>query len=56
MLQPDKLDLIIAMIKEVESHELRIHWTLMKNGEVKNKHKINMESSKIFYPFGISIA
>ena len=27
------------MIKEVESYEYRIHWTLMKKIEVNNKHK-----------------
>ena len=39
LLQPDKSDFILAMIKEVESHEFRIHCTLMKNIEVNNKHK-----------------
>ena len=38
-LQPDKSDSIIEMIKEVEEHEVRNHWTLMKNTEVNNKHK-----------------
>ena len=27
------------MIKEFEAHEARIHWTLIKNSEVNNKHK-----------------
>ena len=27
------------MIKEVESHKFRIHWTLTKSSQVKNKHK-----------------
>ena len=27
------------MIKDVESHEARSHWTLIKNSEVNNKHK-----------------
>ena len=37
LLQPDKSDLIPSTIKEVESHEARSHWTLMKNSEVNNK-------------------
>ena len=39
LLQPYKSDFILAMIKEVESHEARNNWTLMKNSEVNNKHK-----------------
>ena len=39
LLQPDKSDFILAMIKEVEAHKSRSHWTLMKNSEVKNHHK-----------------
>ena len=39
LLQPDKSDFIISMIKEVEDHEAISHWTLMENSEVKNKHK-----------------
>ena len=27
------------MIKEVEAHEARIHWTLIKKSEFNNKHK-----------------
>ena len=27
------------MIEQVESHEARNHWTLMKNSEFNNKHK-----------------
>ena len=38
-LQPDKSDFILAMIKEVEAHEARSHWTLMKNSEFNHKHK-----------------
>ena len=30
---------ILATIKEVESNEARSNWTLMKNSEVKSKHK-----------------
>ena len=39
LLQPEKLDFIIAMTKEAEAHKIRIHWTLMRNNEVKNKRK-----------------
>ena len=39
LLQPDKSHFILSMIKEVEAHEVRSQWTLMKNIEVKNKHK-----------------
>ena len=39
LLQPDKSYFIISMIKEVEAHEVRSHWTLIKYFEVKNKHK-----------------
>ena len=38
-LQPNKSDFILSMIKEVESHEERSHWTPIKNIEVNNKHK-----------------
>ena len=31
LLQPDKSDFILAIIKEVEAHEAIIHWKLMKN-------------------------
>ena len=44
------------MIKEVESHEARNHWTPMKKSEVKNKHKNKMGSSRPFYTFGLSSA
>ena len=56
LLQLDKSDFILAIIKEVEAHESRIHCTLMKNCEVNNKHKIKMVNSRLLYPFGISIA
>ena len=39
LLHPDKSYLIISISKEVEAHEARSHWTLMKKSEVKNKHK-----------------
>ena len=39
VLQPYKSDFILAMIKQFEAHESRSHWTIMKNSEVKNKHK-----------------
>ena len=54
LLQPEKLDFILANIKEFEAHESINHWTLIKNSEVNNHHKINMGSSILFYPFGIS--
>ena len=38
LLQPDKSDFILTMIKEVEAHESRNHWTLMKKSEVNNNH------------------
>ena len=38
VLQPDKSDFILAIIKWVESHESRSHWTFIKDSEVKNKH------------------
>ena len=56
LLQPDKSYFVLAMIKEVESNEARSHWTLMKKSETNNKHKINMVSSRLFYPFGLSSA
>ena len=39
LFQPDKSYSILSMIKEFEAHESRSHWTLIKNIEVKNKHK-----------------
>ena len=56
LLQPDNSCFILAKIKEVETHESRSHWKLMKKSEVNNKHKINMVNSRLLYPFGISIA
>ena len=41
LLQPYKSDLVLSMIKEVEAHKARSHWTLMKKSEIKNKHKNN---------------
>ena len=38
-------------MKEVEAHKSKSHWTIMKTSEVKNKHKINMGSSRLFCPF-----
>ena len=37
LLQPDKSDFILAIIKDVEEHESRSHCTLMKNIEFNNK-------------------
>ena len=39
LLQPEKSDFILAMIKEVEAHEYRSNQELIKNSEVNNKHK-----------------
>ena len=39
LLQPENSDFILSMIKEVEIHEDRSHWTFMENSEVDNKHK-----------------
>ena len=39
LFHPYKKDFILAMIKEVETHEYISHWTLMGKGEVNNKHK-----------------
>ena len=39
LLQPYKSYFILEIIKDVESHESRSHWTLMKNSKVKNNHK-----------------
>ena len=37
-LQPYKSDLIISVIKYVESHEAISNWTVMINSKVRNKH------------------
>ena len=37
-LQAHNSDFIISIIKEVEAHEARSHWKLMKKNEVNNKH------------------
>ena len=39
LLQPYKSYFILDIIKEVESHESIIHWTLIKNSEVNIKYK-----------------
>ena len=39
LLHTDKLDFILATIKEVEAHESRSHWKITKNSKVNNKHK-----------------
>ena len=39
LLQPDKLDFIVSLIKEILTHASRNHGTLTKNREVNNKHK-----------------
>ena len=39
LLQSDKSNLILDIIKEVKAHKDRSHWKFMKNSEVNNKHK-----------------
>ena len=39
LLQQYNSDFILFMIKYVEAHESRSHWTLMKDREFKNTHK-----------------
>ena len=39
LLQPEKSDFIVAMIKQFQAHEPRNHWTLMKYSEVNNNQK-----------------
>ena len=48
VLQQEKSDFILAMIIEIEGHESRNNWTLMKNIEVRSKHKIKMVRSIFF--------
>ena len=55
LLQPENPNFILAMIKDVREYEARSHWTLMKKDEFNISTKINMRSSRIFYPFGILI-
>ena len=47
-LQPENSYLFLAMIKEVEAHEVRSHCTLMKKSEVKNKRKKRWEAQEYF--------
>ena len=51
MLQTERSDFIIVVIKEVEAHEARSHWTLKKNSEVKKKEKKRWESQDYFIHF-----
>ena len=51
LLQPDKSYLLLSIIKEVKSHEDIIHWTLMKNSEVNNKHKNKDGNLRKFFSF-----
>ena len=44
------------MIKEDKAHKSRSHWTLMKNSNIKNKHKNKYGKLKTIYQFGISSA
>ena len=39
LLQTDNSYIILSMVKEVESHEARNNWKLMKNSEINNIHK-----------------
>ena len=48
LFQPYKSDIILAIIKDVQSHAFRNHWTQIKNSEVKICTKINMGTSIIF--------
>ena len=54
LLQPDKSDFIIAMIKEVEAHKAINHRTLMKKSEVNNNHTNKYGKIKTICPFGLS--
>ena len=54
LLQPFKSYFIPDMIKEVESHESRIHWTLMKNSEVNNNHENKNGKINTIYQLGLS--
>ena len=42
------------MVKDVEAHEARSCWKLMKNSEVNNKHKNKYGNLNHIYQFGIS--
>ena len=44
------------MTKEVKSQEARNYLTIMKNSEVKTKHKSKDEKLKTIFPFSISSA
>ena len=46
LLKPDKTYFILTMIKEVEEHEFRSNWTLMKKSEVNNKYKYKYRKLK----------
>ena len=56
LLQPDNDDFILPMIIEVEAHEDKSHWTLMKNSEVNNRYKNRDGNIKTIYLFDLSIA
>ena len=47
LLQPDKSDYILDVVKEVEAHESRSHCKIMKNSEDNNKHIIKDGNIKI---------
>ena len=37
--QPDKNDFIMAMIKEIQDHENREHWSLFPRADIPDGHK-----------------
>ena len=52
--KPEKSYFILTTMKEFQAYEARNHWTLTKNSEVNNKHKIKMRISRLFDKFGCS--
>ena len=56
MLQPDKSDFVLDMIKDVEAHEARSHWTLIKRVKSTTSTKTIMGNSRLFSPFFLSSA
>ena len=54
LLQVDNSYFILSLIKEVEAHEARSHWTIMKNSEVNNKKKHKYGKLKTIYTYGLS--
>ena len=56
LLQPDKSDFILYMIKEYEAHEAIRNLTLIEKSEVNNNHKIKTRKLRLFYHFSLSSA